>query len=406
MTNETLLNEARALESVCVADRRALHERAEVGFELKETYDYVWKKLEEIGLEPESCGRRGIVCTLGNPGKVFLLRADMDGLPIREETGLPYACASGAMHACGHDMHTAMLLTAARLLKAHEAELRGTVKLMFQPAEEPIEGSRDMIDAGVLENPRVDAAMMFHVMTNQPIPTGTVIISAPGVSAPAAGMFRIDIQGKGAHGAMPNTGVDPISVAAHIVLGLQEINARELGIAESAALTLGMISSGANANVIPDTALIRGNFRAYDDEVFNRIRRRVGEISEGTAATFRASAKMTMAGSCPTLLNDAGMSAQVQGYVEELLGPGKVFGAAQIAGSSVSRSTGPEDFAAISHEVPSIMLALAAGQPADGHSYPLHNPKTSFDEAALVPGSACYAWIAMRWLEESTKAAN
>ncbi len=403
MNHETLFNEAQALESTLVADRRALHARAEVAFDLKETYDYVWNKLIEIGLEPKSCGRRGITCTLGNPGKVFLLRADMDGLPIQEETGLPFACEKGSMHACGHDMHTAMLLNAARLLKAHERELKGTVKLMFQPAEEPIEGSRDMIDAGVLENPRVDAAMMFHVMTNQPIPAGTVIISAPGVSAPAAGMFRIDIQGKGAHGAMPNTGIDPIHVAAHIVLGLEEINAREIGINESAALTLGMISSGANANVIPDTAIIRGNFRAYDDEVFQRIQRRIGEISEGTAATFRAKAKMTMAGSCPTLLNDTGMSAQVQGYVEELLGPGKVFGAAQIAGSAVSRSTGSEDFAAISHEVPSLMLALAAGEPKNGHCFPLHNPKTSFDEAALVPGSACYAWIAMRWLEDSAK---
>lgn len=401
MNAQTIFNEAKALENTCIADRRALHQRAEVAFELKETYEYVWNKLVEIGLEPKTCGRCGIVATLGGPGKVFLLRADMDGLPIREETGLPFACDHGAMHACGHDMHTAMLLTAARILKAHESELNGTVKLMFQPAEEPIEGSRDMIDAGVLEDPHVDAAMMFHVMTNQPIPVGTVIISAPGVSAPAAGMFRIDIQGKGAHGAMPNTGVDPINVAAHIVLGLQEINARELGIAESAALTLGMISSGANANVIPDTALIRGNFRAYDDEVFQRIQRRVAEISEGTAKTFRATAKMTMAGSCPTLLNDAAMSAQVQRYVEELLGPGKVFGAAQIAGSAVSRSTGSEDFAAISHEVPSIMLALAAGEPKDGHTFPLHNPKTSFDESALVSGAACYAWIAMRYLQES-----
>ena len=401
MNSEAILNQARALEAECVADRRHLHANPETGFDLEKTCAYVREHLEAMGLSPLNCGRRGLVCTLGKPGRTILLRADMDALPIREETGLDYASANGCMHACGHDMHTAMLLAAAQILKSHEAELQGTVKLMFQSAEEPLQGAQDMVDAGVLENPHVDAALMFHVMTGQTIPAGTVIISAPGISAPAAGMFTIRVQGKGSHGAMPNTGVDPINVAAHIVLALQEINSREIALSESAALTIGMLQAGTTANVIPDTAVLRGNYRTFSDETMELIRRRIVEISQGVAGVFRASAEVTFDSGCPTLVNDAALSARVEGYLSELLAPGQVFNAAKIAGSSVSRSSGSEDFANISHRVPSLMMALAAGHPDKGHVHPLHHPKASFDESALVPGSAAFAYLAMRYLEDA-----
>ena len=403
MNREAILNQARALEAQCVADRRHLHANPETGFDLEQTFAYVRKRLEEMGLSPQSCGRCGLVCTLGRPGKTILLRADMDALPIREETGLDYASANGCMHACGHDMHNAMLLSAAQILKSHEAELQGTVKLMFQSAEEPLQGAQDMVDAGVLENPPVDAALMFHVMTGQSIPAGTVIISAPGVSAPAAGMFTIRVQGKGSHGAMPNTGVDPISAAAHIVIALQEINAREIALSESAALTIGMFQAGSTANVIPDVAVLRGNYRTFSDETMELIRRRIVEISQGVAKAFRASVEVSFDSGCPTLLNDAALSARVEGYLSELLAPGQVFNAAKIAGSSVSRSSGSEDFANLSHRVPSLMMALAAGHPNEGHALPLHNPGTTFDERALVPGCASFAYLAMRYLEDEAK---
>ena len=403
MNREAILNQARALEAQCVADRRHLHANPETGFNLEQTFAYVRKRLEEMGLSPQSCGRCGLVCTLGRPGKTILLRADMDALPIREEIGLDYASANGCMHACGHDMHTAMLLSAAQILKSHEAELQGTVKLMFQSAEEPLQGAQDMVDAGVLENPHVDAALMFHVMTGQSIPAGTVIISAPGVSAPAAGMFTIRVQGKGSHGAMPNTGVDPINAAAHIVLALQEINAREIALSESAALTIGMFQAGNTANVIPDAAVLRGNYRTFSDETMELLRRRIVEISQGVAAAFRASAEVSFDSGCPTLVNDAALSARVEGYLAELLAPGQVFNAAKIAGSSVSRSSGSEDFANLSHRVPSLMMALAAGEPDKGHAQPLHNPGTTFDERALVPGCASFAYLAMRYLEDEAK---
>ena len=403
MNSEAILQQARALEAQCVADRRHLHTNPEVGFELDGTLRYVRQRLESMGLSPRNCGRCGLVCTLGRPGKTILLRSDMDALPIREETGLDYASDNGCMHACGHDMHTAMLLNAAQILKSHESELQGTVKLMFQSAEEPLQGAQDMVDAGVLENPHVDAALMFHVMTGQTIPVGTVIISAPGISAPAAGMFTIRVQGKGAHGAMPNTGVDPISAAAHIVIALQEINAREIALSESAALTIGMFQAGSTANVIPDVAVLRGNYRTFSDETMELIRRRIVEISQGVAKAFRASAEVSFDSGCPTLLNDAALSARVEGYLSELLAPGQVFNAAKIAGSSVARSSGSEDFANLSHRVPSLMMALAAGHPDEGHALPLHNPGTTFDERALVPGCASFAYLAMRYLEDEAK---
>ena len=401
MNAETILNRAHALEQQCIADRRALHMRAETGFDLEKTYDYVWSRLTEMGIAPVKCGRCGIVCTIGSGRRVFLLRADMDALPVQEETGQPFACSDGRMHACGHDMHTAMLLTAAQILKEKEAELPSAVKLMFQPAEEPLMGASDMIEAGVLENPKVDAALMFHVMTAQSIPVGTVIISAPGVSAPAAGMFSVEIQGKGAHGAMPHTGVDPVSAAAHTVLALQEINARELAPSDNAALTIGCLQAGSTANVIPDAALLKGNFRAFDDNVFEMIRRRIEEICTGVARVFRCDAKVEFQGGSPTLVNDAALAAHAEAQLGSLLGESRVFNAAKLAGSSAARSSGSEDFANISHRVPSLMLALAAGHPEDGYVHPLHHPRADFDERALASGAAAYAWMAISWLREN-----
>ena len=221
MNNEQILQEAQALQEEMRSHRRWLHAHAETGFDLEQTKPYVKAALEEMGYAVQECGRAGLVTTVGKPGgKVLLLRADMDALPIAEEADVDFACSNGKMHACGHDMHTAMLLGAARLLKNHEAELSGMVKLMFQPAEEVFEGGKDMIQSGALENPRPDAAMMIHVTAGMPIPAGTVIVSAPGVSAPAADYFTIRVQGKGCHGSAPQNGVDALTAAAHILIAL------------------------------------------------------------------------------------------------------------------------------------------------------------------------------------------
>ncbi|MGN0779706.1 MAG: M20 family metallopeptidase [Aristaeellaceae bacterium] len=400
MKDNRLLTQAQAMQEQIRADRRYLHSHPETGFELEETFDYVWKALTDMGLEPQKCGRKGITALLGQGEKVVMLRADMDALPIREDTGLPFASDSGRMHACGHDMHTAMLLGAARLLKAREKELPGRVKLMFQPAEECFQGAADMMADGLLDNPRPDAAMMIHVMTGLPIPTGTVIVSAPGISAPAANMFEIRIQGKGCHGAMPHTGIDPVNVAAHTVLALQAINSRELSPSDNAALTIGMMQAGDTANVIPDKAVLRGSLRALDDESHQLIRQRLQEITEMTAKTFRATAELTFTSGCPTLLNDKELSGMAVRCLQELLGPGKALLSSQLGGGA-AKSSGSEDFANVSHTVPSLMMALAAGAPDQGCGYPAHHPKTCFDEDALPVGAAVYAQVALTFLEES-----
>ena len=406
MTSEKLLQEAEALRAQILAERRWLHENAETGFDLNKTHAFVKQELADMGYQPVDCGRAGIVALAGGkkPGKVFLLRADMDALPIQEESGVEFACKSGNMHACGHDLHTAMLLGAARLLKAHEAEIPGTVKLMFQPAEEIFEGSHDMIEAGLLENPKVDAALMIHVMAGMPFPDGTVIVSAPGVSAPAADYFEIKVRGKGCHGSMPNTGIDPLTAAAHILIGLQELQARELAMDDRAVLTIGTMNAGTAANVIPDSVTMGGSIRTFDEETRAMLKKRMAEIAGGIAQAFRAEADVAFGSGCPTLVNDRDLSACCETYVKELLGKGKAFSVAELnamsGGGSSSKSAGSEDFAYVSQEVPSIMLALASGQPEKGYGYPQHHPMVKFDESVLAGGSAVYAYTALRWLED------
>ena len=404
MTSEMLLQEAAELRDCISRERRALHQNPETGFDISATLSFVKSELLDVGLQPMDCGKAGVVALVGGkkPGKVFLLRADMDALPITEEADVDFASQNGKMHACGHDMHTAMLLGAARLLKAHEAEIAGTVKLMFQPAEEIFEGSHDMIQAGLLEHPKVDAALMIHVMAGMPFPAGTVIVSAPGVSAPAADYFEIKVQGKGCHGSMPNTGVDPLTAAAHILIAIQEIHARELAMDDRAVLTIGTMNAGTAANVIPDSVTMGGSIRTFDEQTRAFIKQRLAEISEGIARSFRGEASVSFGSGCPTLVNDRDLSVCCEQYVKDLLGSGKAFSVAELnamSGGGSSKSAGSEDFAYVSQEVPSIMLALASGQPEKGYGYPQHHPMVKFDEDALPVGSAVYAYTALRWLE-------
>ncbi len=406
MIKEEILQEAKSMAQELIEKRRYLHENAETGFNLAKTLKFVETELINMGYNPIRCGKSGLIAIAGGKkeGKVFLIRGDMDALPIKEETDLDFASNNGCMHACGHDMHTAMMLGAAKILKKYENEINGTVKLMFQPAEEIFEGSQDMIENRLLNNPEVDAALMIHVMSNTPFKPGTVIVSSPGVSAPAADYFEIKIQGSGCHGSMPNTGVDPINVAAHILLALQEINARELSVTDKAVLTIGTLNSGNIANVIPDTAVMGGTVRTYNEETRKFIKTRMTEISEGIAKTFRAKAEVSFGSECPTLVNDAELSNCMSKYTQELLGKEMAFTVEELnkmsgAGQS-SKSAGSEDFAYVSQKVPSIMLALAAGRPENGYNYPGHHPKVMFDEEALPFGSSIYAYTAMKWLME------
>lgn len=401
MDKETLLQQGKDLTNTLISYRRVLHSNPEIGFELTKTLPYVKERLEQMGYSVTTCGKSGLVTTVGQGEKVFLLRADMDALPITEEADVPFRSENGNMHACGHDLHTAMLLGAAKLLKMHESELGGTVKLMFQGAEEIFEGSRDMIENGVLESPKVDAAMMVHVMSGVPISSGTAIVSAPGISAPAADYFQIEVMGKGCHGSAPQDGIDPITAAAHILIALQEISARELSASEEAVLTIGTFHAGSAENVIADRASMGGTIRSFDEGTREKIKRRITEISESVALAYRAKAVVTFGSGCPVLVNDENLSRNTEKALKELLGEGKVFSTADFrSGSKSGRGGGSEDFAYISQKVPSLMIALAAGEPKNGYEYSQHHPKVKFDETVLGIGSAIMAWSAICYLHE------
>ena len=401
MTKEQIMQEAVALQEEIKAHRLWLHIHAETGFDLTETKPYVKSTLTEMGYTVQECGKAGLVTTVGKPGgKVLLLRADMDALPIAEEADVDFACKNGRMHACGHDMHTAMLLGAAKILKAHGSELGGTVKLMFQPAEEIFEGSKDMIASGVLENPRPDAALMIHVAAGMPLPAGTVVVSAPGVSAPAADYFTIRVHGKGCHGSAPQNGIDPLTAAAHILIALQEIHARELSASDEAVLTIGTFHAGEAGNVIPDTATMGGTIRTYDEKTRAYLKERMTAIAKNVAEAFRASAEVSFGSGCPTLVNDKDLSEKVTGYLKDLLGANRAFTTAELSGGKPARGGGSEDFAYVSHEVPSLMLALAAGEPSKGYPYPQHHPKVKFDESVLSTGAAVFVDCAINYLRE------
>lgn len=390
-----MLKEATDIQEQIKTDYEHLHACPEVGFELTKTRAYVKKRLLEMGYQPMDCGKAGIVATAGNPetGKCFLLRADMDALHIKEEANVPYKSANGNMHACGHDAHTAMLLGAAKIIKYHEQELGGIVKFMFQPAEEILEGARDMIANGVLGQPKVDGAMMVHVMTGVPLKTGTIVVSTPGVSAPAADFFEIKIKGKGCHGSMPHMGVDPLTAAAHIIIALQEIQAREMSVFNKGALTIGALEGADVANAIPDAVILKGSMRAFDEDVRNHMKKRLTEIAENVARAFRAEAVVTYTSGAPTLVNDRELSEKTGIWLKETLGEDMVIRSQDMPGQS---GGGSEDFAYVSHEVPTIMVALAAGDSRDGYEHPLHHPQMRLDTKAFVYGVAALAEVAMR----------
>lgn len=397
--NHPILAEATMLKDELISHRRWLHNHAQTGFDLDNTVNYVRRALSEMGCTVKNCGKCGLVTTIGTGKPVFLLRADMDALPIREETHLDFACKDGNMHACGHDLHTAMLLGAARILKAHESELMGTVRLMFQPAEETLEGAKEMIEHGVLMD--ADAGMMLHVATGVAIPVGTILISPPGVSAPSADYFTIIVHGRSSHGSAPQEGIDSLTAAAHILIALQEINARELGISDSAVLTIGTIHGGSAPNIIADTAVLKGTLRCYDEAVRTRLKQRLLEISHGIAAAFRASAQVTWDSGCPTLVNNELLCRRSQQWLTELLGKEMALSVQELNPSGAPTAGGSEDFAWISHSIPTVMASIAAGEPKQGHQYPLHHPKVTFDEDALPCGSAALAYAAIRYLGEN-----
>lgn len=374
--------------------RRELHANAETGFDLPKTREIVIDSLTALGYTPKMVGKGAVIATLGekNKGKAILLRADMDGLPIFEQTDKEYACKIGNMHACGHDLHTAMLLMTAEILKGEEGNLSRPVVFLFQPAEETLEGAKDVVSSGTLSKYNVGNAVMLHVLTATDLPTGHIVVSSGGVSAPAADYFTVEVIGKACHGSSPQNGVDALSICARILLGLETLSARELPTVEPFVLTIGKLQAGVASNAIPDKAVMQGTLRAFDKEMRAFAKKRLKEIAQGIAKTFRASAEVTFTSGCPALQNDEGMSAVIGKTLQNGLGMDAVSYSADLGGNVRKGMGGSEDFAYIAEKVPSVMLALSAGEKKKGYEYPLHHPKTDFDESVLYIGALAYVF--------------
>jgi amidohydrolase len=396
-----ILEEAKTLQDIIVRDRRYIHQNAEVGQDLPVTTAYILERLKEMGYEPELIAKSAVVAIAGGkkPGKTFLLRADMDALPIIEENDLDYKSKTKNMHACGHDAHAAMLLGAANLLKDHEEDIEGSVKLMFQPAEEELSGAKAMIKAGVLENPKIDAAAMVHIFSGLPLPAGTLIMPEEGYVSSSADMFHIDINGKGGHGAMPQNSVDPLNVAAHIHIALQEVIAREVPPDSTAVITIGQMHGGNAANIIPDKAYLEGTIRAFNNSEREFMKNRVVEVATGIAATFRATAKVEYRMECPSVYNNPELYDQILKINSEFLGKENIKSFKDIYPSG--KMTGSEDFGYVSEKVPSLMMVLGGGSPEEGYPYPQHHPKVNFHEDVFHIGSAVYANTAIEWLKKN-----
>ncbi|OLR60257.1 amidohydrolase [Anaerostipes sp. 494a] len=386
---------AQELKNETISNRRYLHTNAEVGLDMPVAQSFIMKKLEEYGLNPKPCGH-GVTATLGQGGKCILLRADMDALPMPEESGLDFACPTGdKAHACGHDFHAAMLLTAAKMLKENEDALEGTVKFMFQPAEETFEGSRDMMEHGILENPKPDAALAYHVTAGQ-MPIGMYMYNNTGTMMFSVDGFKITIHGRGSHGAYPQNSIDPINIGIHIHLGLQELIARECDPTKSSLLTIGNFSAGSAANIIPDTAVLQGTIRTNDKEQRKLLVGRMQEVVKQTAKLYRGTAEIEFLSNVPPLICDPEFTTEIAGYMKDLNIPEMV----PVPDASSSAS---EDFALIANEIPSSFMYLSAGYMDERGTYNAHNPKVQFNEDVCPYGACCLAHCATEWLNHHSK---
>lgn len=389
-----LLSAAKSLNNTIVAHRRALHQQPEVGQHLPRTTAYVMEQLTNLGLNPQIICDSGIVATIkGDDGDgCILLRADMDALSIEEKTTLSFRSENGSMHACGHDMHTAMLLGAAQLLKMYRCELHGTVKLVFQPDEEGFTGAKSMLNAGVLHDPVPQAGLALHVHSGTP---SGLLLCGKGTFMAGCTLFRITVHGKSCHGAMPETGIDPINIASHIYLGLQNLIAREIPAKSPAVVTIGSFHAGQAPNVIPEEAVLEGSIRCFDRKLTEKLFTRIGDIATGLAASFGGSAVLTELSSAPPLVNDPSLTEEIATYAQAIFGERNVL-------RMDEGGMGSEDFSSFTYELPCAYLLLGAGTAQENAAYgqPMHNEKVVFNEDILPFGAALEAYSALRYLSE------
>ena len=373
-------SEIRTLQSQLVAWRRRLHQRPELGFKEKLTADFVSQKLQAWGIEHQTgIAKTGIVATIKSdrPGPVLAIRADMDALPIQEENDVPYRSQhDGVMHACGHDGHTAIALGTAYYLSGHRQDFSGTVKMIFQPAEEGPGGAKPMIEEGALKNPDVDAIIGLHLWNN--LPLGTVGVRS-GALMGAVECFRAQILGRGGHGAMPDQTIDSVVVSAQIVNALQTIVARNVNPLESAVVTVGELHAGTAMNVIADTARMSGTVRYFNPALEDYIGKRIEEIIAGVCQSHGANYELDYWRLYPPVINDAQIAELVRSVASEVVEtPAGIMPTCQTMGG--------EDISFFLQEVPGCYFFLGSANPEKDLAYPHHHPRFDFDETALGMG--------------------
>ncbi|MEK3977702.1 M20 family metallopeptidase [Psychrobacillus sp. FSL K6-2836] len=407
MTN--IVEASKKYEEQLIKDRRYLHQNPEIGFELPNTQKYIQQRLDEIGIEHRTCGVipteikekyakagfgqqdnfTGVVATIGHGEPCILLRADMDALPIQEEVESEYKSKNpGLMHACGHDSHVAMLLGAAQILKDNEAELKGTVKLMFQPGEEWGYGSKLMIDDGLLENPKVDAAFGIHIMPDQQ--AGTLSVHK-GILTQAMDTYIVDIQGSGGHSSQPHKTIDANMILNQLYTSLNLLFTREAPPNSSVTFSVGAMSGGTVTNVIPDKAVLSGNMRSYDQEARDHLCKRIPEMIDHVVKAWRGEYKI-IEFHTPTTFNDPGFVEEIMLSLEEVIGIDNIVDDGVMSGS--------EDFSYISQAVPSAFVVLGTGKVGEA---PVHNPRMQQKEEIFKYGAALHANVAMDWLKQQRR---
>jgi len=391
LASTSFLEQATSLRDWIVGIRRELHQHPELLYEEVRTSAVVRRELDALGIPyRHPVATTGVVATLGNgQGPCVALRADMDGLPIHEDVDVPFRSQTdGKMHACGHDCHTAMLLGAARLLKAQESGINGTVKLLFQPAEEGGAGALKMCEEGALSNPDVQRVFGMHVWPY--LPTGT-LGSRTGTLLAAAGILNIKVIGKGGHAAMPHGAIDPVATSAAIIVGLQTIISRELDPLEAGVISVTSIHGGEAFNVIPPEVQMIGTIRSLTSRGLQRLQERVRDVAGQIASAHRCQAVVTFPGhDYPATVNDETCWSLARTIAGELVGPQSVV--------EVTPVMGGEDFSYFLERVPGCFVVLGIRNEAKGAVQGVHHPQFVVDEDALPIGTALHASFALRSL--------
>ena len=362
-----------------VADRRDFHRHPELGFKEVRTSKRVAERLNNLGMEVQTgVGQTGVVGILEGkkPGPVILMRFDMDALPILEDTSLPFSSENdGVMHACGHDGHMAMGLGVASIFSKHRDEIAGTLKFVFQPAEEGLGGAFAMIADGVLEEPRPDYAFAMHLWST--LPMGTVQVTE-GPAMSASSIFTLTVQGKGGHGALPHQAVDPILASAHIITAMQSIVSRNMDPQESVVISLGQIEAGTTFNVIPESVTIKGTVRTFSNDVHRQLYRRILETSRSVGAAFGCSVSLETIVIVAAVVNDKGVAETVENAAVKVVGSENIINKREMAS---------EDMGYMLEEIPGCYFFIGAC-PDPNNIIPHHHPKFDFDEKAMINGVA------------------